>query len=336
MNIIIIGAGYIGRERIKALEYISNNFNSKIQISAIYDLDPDSIKNLKQEHINKFSKDLNNIDFSGVDWVFISLPHFEVKNFAIKALKNNCNLFIEKPMGRNLEECKEIISNINNNQVVKVGFNYRFMPGISKAISDIREKKFGNLISIDMTIGHGNSPGMEDSWKLNLEKCGGGCILDPGIHLIDLVNFIADEQVSVLHVNGWSGFWNTNVEEEAYISLKSRSGIRFNITSSIVRWRSTFEIKINGTEGYGIVTGRGRSYGSQNYIIGKKWGWLSGKTQKESEELIIKNADCENSFIQETCSALEVSNNKLSEVCDYKFNLKNMSLLNECYMNLKK
>ena len=52
-------------------------------------------------------------------------------------------------------------------------------------------------------------------------------------------------------------------------------------------------MRINGTDGYGIVTGRNRSYGKQQYTIGKRWGWREAESQAASEvvELVDDGLD---------------------------------------------
>lgn len=72
----------------------------------------------------------------------------------------------------------------------------------------------------------------------------------------------------------------------------------FNTQISLNRWRSTFKIEVNGTEGYGVVEGRGKSYGPQSYRTGTRWGWQSGKSQAQSEILMVDKDPCEDSFLQ--------------------------------------
>ena len=72
---------------------------------------------------------------------------------------------------------------------------------------------------------------------------------------------------------------------------------------SVVRWRSCFEIFALGSDGYGRVTGRGRSYGRQFYHRGPRWGWQTARDQASSEELVVDDA-CEDSFADELAACL--------------------------------
>jgi predicted dehydrogenase len=214
-----------------------------------------------------------------------------------------------------------------------VGFNYRFYSGIRKAIKDTLDGHFGKIISVNMILGHGNAPGMERTWKLDPIKCGGGALIDPGIHLIDLALCLSNGSVEVIQGASWKGFWNTGVEEEVHLIMKDSLGTIFNIQTSLNRWRSNFRLEINGVDGYGVVEGRGRSYGPQSYKVGKRWGWQSGVNQADTEELIIDSNLSNDSFFHETAMLLgitlpelEFQNNKLN-VCNQIQAQQAMSLL---------
>jgi hypothetical protein len=106
----------------------------------------------------------------------------------------------------------------------------------------------------------------------------------------------------------WEGFWNTGIEEEAHVLMLSGNTI-INLAVSVVRWRSLFRIEVQGVEGYGRVEGRGRSYGTQTYLRGRRWAWQSGKAQAETEELVCVD-NCLRSFELETADVLGISSTK--------------------------
>jgi predicted dehydrogenase len=303
VKILIVGAGLIGCERIMAVKKIAE-LNTNISLLGVYEPNPE-----RRELVgNKFQVPmLDNLDAALLqypDWVFICTPHDVVIPIIKQAFKVNANVLIEKPLGRSLQECRAITDNKPPHCKLYVGFNYRFFAGIEAALKDCRDNKFGKLISVNLTLGHGNAPGMEKSWKLDPIKCGGGCLIDPGVHLLDLILEISSSQLFLDYANSWSGFWNTGIEEETHLLFHDDKGTIYNAQVSLNRWKSNFRLEINGTEGYGIVDGRGRSYGPQSYRTGTRWGWQSGKSQAESEILVIDNDSCEDSFFKETLTIL--------------------------------
>jgi predicted dehydrogenase len=198
-------------------------------------------------------------------------------------------------MGRDLREARELFQ--AGGDRLKVGFNYRFYPGIRKAVEDARNKRFGDLISVDFELGHGCFPGQEKTWKLNQERAGGGCLIDPGIHLLDLCLLLAPDGLEVAGGASWSGFWKTGIEEDVTLVLRGKS-FSISLHISIVLWRSVFRMAVHGNDGYGIVTGRNRSYGSQRYIVGPRWGWQTAPNQAASESIELES-DGSDVFVDE-------------------------------------
>jgi predicted dehydrogenase len=296
MNIVIVGAGMIGKERIKALETLGEN------IVAI--VDTESIKSKYPVYPNMDSCIQNcfKFNYQTIDWVFICTPHHETPKIAKQALANGFNILAEKPLGRDLYEYQHIEKYINE-QKVNVGLNYRFYKGVNQLLQDYNNDVFGKLISVNMILALGDPPGSEKTWRLNLDKAGRGAILDPGIHLIDIAIKMSGHTLKPVAKKFWKGFWDTGIEEESHVIAKDVIGTIYNIQASVCRWRNNFRIEVNGTEGYGIVEGRNRNYGNQTYRRGRRWGWQYFKSQRDSEELVI-DYDGEDSFLEETRAVL--------------------------------
>ena len=230
------------------------------------------------------------------DWVIIATPHNTAVQLCAEVLAWAGRVLLEKPFGRSLAEAARLAALARDERRIWAGFNYRFFPGIAAAIGDAHAGRFGPLVSVNMVLGHGGSPGMEQGWKFDPVKAGGGCLLDPGIHLLDLCHCLAPD-LTPGHSSVWSGFWKTGIEEEAHLLLHGGPTI-FNVQASVVRWRSTFRLEIHGADGYGVVTGRGRSYGPMKYLRGRRWGWQTAANQEASEET-VSVSECDDSFRDE-------------------------------------
>ncbi len=336
MKVAIFGAGLIGLERVTALEKIRQEREGFLSEVFLYDPDSERLESLRKKFSITVVPSLDRLLGNNPDWIFICTPHDVAKDIAIQALQTSSNILIEKPLGRSLKECDDILDKLPRGKSLFVGFNYRFYRGIADAILDAVNGKFGGLISVNMVLGHGNSPGMEKSWKLNPVRCGGGCLIDPGVHLLDLALLLAKGRVSVEKVKTWAGFWKTGIEEEAHILISDEDGTIFNIQTSLNRWRSTFRLEINGTEGYGIVEGRGRSYGPIAYRTGIRWGWRSGISQVESEVQRVVSDPGDDSFFKETLAVLSGhSSRQLTPSgslwpCNFLEGRKVMELLEKC------
>jgi len=300
MKFLIIGVGLVGLERVKAL--------LDLGYTDIYIYDTNIPKYFPPILLDSriTIADSNSFKKKAPDWVFIATPHSVAKEWVKVVAKWGSKILMEKPFGRNYEEAKEIYRYMQYPEQIFVGMNYRFYPGIERLLSDIiLGNTFGQIASINMSLGHGGSPGDEKSWKLNTYDGCSDCLLDPAIHFLDIINRIFPNKVVPVFGKSWQGFWNTGIKEFVHM-VYDVDGIVISLESSLVKWRSKFFIEVNGVDGYGIVSGKGRSYGNQSYVTGKRWGWKNGDSQKDSEITVLES-DCSNSFYLETKSLL--SNN---------------------------
>ena len=331
MNIFFIGMGYMGQERFKAIINIKKFTN--LNILGFYDPKVKKIK--KGNYVFETEKNLDESFFKKkkIDLCIISVPHNLTYKYSQLCLKNSkkINLLVEKPLGINHQETKKIINLKNKDQRIFVGLNYRFFDGISKMLNDIKSKKFGKINSLLINFGHGHNPKMKNSWKLNKMIAGGGVIIDPGIHILNLLQLFCSK-IKIEYLKKLGNFWRTGVEEEVIILLSSKEIPIINISISINRWRSTFDIRGNGVDGYCRVIGRDRSYGEQKYYTGKRWGWMSGKKQKFTEKKYYQKKS-KNVFQDELDAIIKKIQNKKTDIfpCTDKEALKTMMLIKSLY-----
>jgi predicted dehydrogenase len=299
----ICGLGLIGRRRLQAA------IDFGIESSAICVFDPKLSSTASGFNGDiHFCESFEDFAEARPEKVVIATPHVHTLELATRMLTNGAEVLIEKPMGRNLQEATALYQHQNSSNL-RIGFNFRFMAGVEQVKKMLDQQELGQLISISMELGHGGAPSDKDSWKLNLAAAGGGALLDPGIHLIDLLSYLfADGATIQLEIDGgntWSGFWQTGVEESVKL-LGRVNGIPFSLSISIVAWRTRFKIEIIGVEKYVILNGRGRTDGPQTLIVGDRWGWQRAKSQQDSER-IFTTMEKDDSIEKETKAWLQRS-----------------------------
>lgn len=280
-KIIICGLGLIGKQRYSAL--VEAGYSSE----NILVYDPNLSSNSESRGYTQIDAEEFESDFE-VERAIVSTPHFYSAGIACRFLDRGAKVLMEKPMGRNLAESKQLYENVNSNNL-SIGFNYRFMPAVQILRREIQSNSLGAINTIRLELGHGGSPSDRDSWKLNPVEAGGGALLDPGIHLLDLMRYIFGCNLENFHIVGaldWKGFWRTGIEETvSAIGYFNETIVNFHV--SLVSWKTKFEIDVTGTDGYFRISGRGRSDGPQTITIGKRWGWQTSNSQEDSEEKIV-------------------------------------------------
>ncbi|MFN0073899.1 MAG: Gfo/Idh/MocA family protein [Chloroflexota bacterium] len=219
------------------------------------------------------------------DLVMIAVPHDQAAVIATTVLNEHIHVHLEKPMGRNFDEaqCLADAAQMSRGRLA-LGFNYRHYPAIVRAKELIDSGDIGRPLLVRMILGHGGRPGYEQEWKLQRERAGGGALIDPGIHLIDLAqHLLGDLYPRSAQLNRL--YWNIDVEDAATAVLSTSDGATVMLQSDLVEWRSIFQVAIQGSDGYIRVDGRMGNYGAQSLAFGKRWAWLDGRSQVEQEQV---------------------------------------------------
>jgi predicted dehydrogenase len=332
MNIGIIGAGLIGKKRLHRVS-ISPMVEKIFVLESNLEVVNTMITSgeFEQNRIH-FCRNLDEFLSNKIDAFILASNHEVNYEYAKVILPLRKRILIEKPMGRNFNEANELYALEQYDNQINVGFNYRFMPGVQKMIYEIMNGNLGDIVNVKLILGHGGSPKDQNSWKLDKKISGGGALLDPGVHLIDilvnLLSFMGDLKIS--EVNTWKGFWKTGIEESVF-GLGTLGEAQVFLESSVVLWKTEFIFHVLGTDGYAKISGRGRSDGPQTYTAGKRWAWLQGKNEQiESEfQSIIMEKDI--SLDNETTSWLKSENG----LCNAEQGLKVMQHLSNMYKLLE-
>jgi predicted dehydrogenase len=331
VKVAIAGLGLIGRERLKALRALRAE-GLPCECVGIHDPYAASLPELAQEYGVPVLKTVLDVVRAKPDWVVVCVPHDAAAPLVGELLSLGIKVLIEKPLGRTAAEARRLIDAQKFPGQLSVGYNFRFFAGVQAAAADLSRGIFGEIVAINMVLGHGGRPGDEKTWKLDPVKCGGGSLIDPGVHLLDLARCFSDGKLECVGAAQWRGFWKTGIEEECHLLLRGGRTV-FNLNPTIVRWRSTFRIEIHGAEGYGIVNGRNRSYGPQTYVRGKRWGWQGGKSQAETEDLVV-SSDGDDVFAGEMRQLFFGGGAAALKPCSAEEALRVMELMEDCRAKL--
>lgn len=119
------------------------------------------------------------------DAVVIATPSALHAEQAIAALDRGKAVFCQKPLGRNAEETRRVIEAARkNDRLLGVDLSYRFTAAMRAVRSLVAEKTVGDVYAVDVTF-H-NAYGPDKPWFYDPQLSGGGCVIDLGIHLVDM------------------------------------------------------------------------------------------------------------------------------------------------------
>ena len=151
------------------------------------------------------------------------------------------------------------------------GFNHRFHHSVEQAKLIIQDNSLGQLINMRGVYGKSQMISFNQSdWRTKREESGGGILLDQGIHMLDLMRYLSGEDFSEIFSFIDNAFWNFDVEDNAYVLMKSKKGVVAQLHSSATQWRHLFNLEITMKKGSlvlgGLLTGS-KSYGDETLTI---------------------------------------------------------------------
>ena len=127
-----------------------------------------------------------------VEAMYMITPHDLHLENGLVAAKYGKHVLMEKPIARTVAEARELIKGVTRAGVtLMVAENFRFDPATAKAKELIEDGMIGKLTFVDVQSEDFDS-GCE-GWRLSLERCGGGRMIDGGIHYVDVLRNIAGD-----------------------------------------------------------------------------------------------------------------------------------------------
>jgi len=266
LGVAIVGAGSIGRKRAAALQQFDN-----CKLKVVTDVNRTAAEVLCNEFGGQPEQDWKKVvTNSNVHIVIVATINKFLAELSIEALENGKHVLCEKPLGKNSQESQRIIEAAKQSgTIIKTGFNHRHHPAIAKAKLLCEQGKFGQIMYLRCRYGHGGRPGYEKEWRANKDLCGGGELLDQGVHVVDLFRWFAgDFQQAFGYAPTY--FWNMEVEDNAFGLFRTEAGGVASMHTSWTQWKNLFSFEVFGTDGFLIVEGLGGSYGTETLIAGRR------------------------------------------------------------------
>jgi predicted dehydrogenase len=160
---------------------------------------------------------------SDVDAIYIATPAFLHSQQVIAVANAGKHVLCEKPLGMSNDEAQQMISACEKSNVqLGIAFMMRFLAQHQEVLKMIEAGKLGTPVYARAQLSCW-FPKMENNWRQNPAKGGGGSLMDMGGHCIDLLEMFFGE------VDKVSCFTNNSVhdyesEDSAVAMLSFKSG----------------------------------------------------------------------------------------------------------------
>jgi len=177
------------------------------------------------------------------DVAYVTTPastHFDIITRLASSVEA---IFVEKPPTRDSAQLATLVGQMGNRRVNMVGLQKRFALPFRHLKQLVDADAFGSLETIEASIESGDV--LTETTRF--AKLGRGCLLDLGIHTIDLINWLFGP-VTISTANARS--IHTELDDMVNAELKERHGavIKLNVSwsSGDVRWPSA-RIRVTGS-----------------------------------------------------------------------------------------
>jgi predicted dehydrogenase len=227
-----LGVGWIGKHRMQAIR------ESKVA-SVVALCDPFA------ENTAQFCKDNNLRNVlsyealleEDLDGIVIATPNALHKKQVLQALNKGKAVFCQKPLACTTGDTLEVISAAQqNNCLLLTDFSYRNTRSLQKIKTLIDANELGEVYAVHLTFHSAHLP--DKPWYYKPELSGGGCLMDLGVHLVDILFWIfpsieINEITSTLFAQGKPlTDVNKQVEDYAICQLNANSGMVSQLSCS--------------------------------------------------------------------------------------------------------
>jgi predicted dehydrogenase len=120
-----------------------------------------------------------------LDGVVIATPSALHAEQSLAVLDAGLAVFCQKPLGRTAQETRRVVAAARQaDRLLAVDFSYRFLQGMRTIRDLVQAGEIGEIYAVEL-IFH-NAYGPDKAWFYDPTQSGGGCVIDLGIHLVDL------------------------------------------------------------------------------------------------------------------------------------------------------
>lgn len=182
-----LGTGWIGRNRMDAMLA-----TAEAQAAAICDPNPEMLEQARSAApAAQVADSLEAMLALGLDGVVIATPSALHAGQCIQAFEAGTAIFCQKPLGRTAAEVEAVLVAAQMaDRLLGVDLSYRHTCAMAAIRERVRSGSLGHVFAADFTFHNAYGPGAGWFWDAKLS--GGGCLIDLGVHLVDLALWLFD------------------------------------------------------------------------------------------------------------------------------------------------
>jgi predicted dehydrogenase len=182
-----LGTGWIGRSRLRAVAA-----SGIAEVVALADPAAECLRDAAHDAPGaRLGSDLDALLDADLDGIVIATPSALHADQAVAALDAGLAVFCQKPLGRTAAETERVLAAARRaDRLLGVDLSYRHTRAAIALRDAVRRGSTGPVHAIELVF-H-NAYGPDKPWFQDPSLSGGGCVIDLGIHLADLLLWTLD------------------------------------------------------------------------------------------------------------------------------------------------
>lgn len=187
-GLAIVGYGGMGRSHEKRVGMIES-----LELLGIYDIASKPCALAAENGLHVYASFEELLADPKVEIVTVAIPNHLHRDICIQAMQAGKHVVCEKPVALNCRQLQDMIDVANKNGVLfTVHQNRRWDEDFRTAKYIYDHNVLGKIFRIESRV-HG-SRGIPGDWR-NKKECGGGMVLDWGVHLLDQILQLTSKKI---------------------------------------------------------------------------------------------------------------------------------------------
>lgn len=242
-----IGAGMISQSGFNGL-----TASKAAEVVAVADIHEGRAKDYAERNkVKKYYTDARSIiGDPSIDAVYIALPNALHVPMTVAALEAGKHVILDKPFALDLADAQKVEEAAKKSKkLFMLGMNQRFAEGPQRIKALMEKGYFGDIYAATAFWRRRSGIPRLHTWFGNKARSGGGCMLDIGVHMLDLTLFtLGNFQVETVSGSVFTKFGNRDLGEGGWGISDREPGLVFDVddfATALIRLKGGITMNLN-------------------------------------------------------------------------------------------